>query len=214
MNKSYSALSLPIACCLMAYSTAAFTADSDRLESLLSDVSTLTADVTQLIVESNGGVLEESSIKMKLKKPDRFYWETIEPFPELIVTDGVKLWNFQPDLEQVVVEDWEASKSELAARLLSGQTDSLKAEYTVKLAQVDEATENFTLTPIASDSVYASIGIQFIETELDAIYINSKNGEQTVWQFLEVKSNMAIADSEFNFVPPEGIEIIENNYGQ
>jgi outer membrane lipoprotein carrier protein len=212
MNRSLSAIILPIAACLYGLSGFSFAADSDRLESLLSDVTTLAADVTQLIVESSGGVLEESTIKMKLKKPDGFYWETIEPFPELIVTDGVKLWNYQPDLEQVVVEDWQSDQSELAARLLSGRTDSLNEEYIIKLAQIDAGAENFTLTPKASDSVYTSIAIQFIETRLDAIYINSKNGEQTVWQFTGVKTNIPLADSEFHFEPPEGIEVIENSY--
>ena len=188
--------------------------DSDRLEFLLSGVSTLSANVTQLIVESSGGVLEESTIKMKLKKPDGFYWETIEPFPELIVTDGIKLWNYQPDLEQVVVEDWQSDQSELAAQLLSGRTETLVEEYTIKLAQPDPSAENFTLTPIASDNVYSSISIQFIDNELDAIYLNTKNGEQTVWQFTDIQTNIPLADSEFSFVPPEGIEVIENNYGQ
>lgn len=214
MNKPLNALILPSVCCLFAFNTLALGADSDRLEALLSDVSTLTADVTQLIVESNGGVLEESSIKMKLKKPDGFYWETIDPFPELIVTNGVKLWNYQPDLEQVVVEDWQSDQSELAAQLLSGRTDTLNKEYAIKLDKIDTDGENFTLTPLASDNVYSSIVIQFIKTELDAIYINSKNGEQTVWQFIDVKTNMPLTDSEFNFEPPEGIEIIENNYSQ
>lgn len=66
----------------------------EQLDVLLNGISTLTADVSQLIVESDGGVLEESEILMKLKRPDGFYWETVSPFPELIVTDGLKLWNY------------------------------------------------------------------------------------------------------------------------
>ncbi|MFT6824870.1 MAG: outer membrane lipoprotein-sorting protein, partial [Pseudohongiellaceae bacterium] len=42
----------------------------DRLDALLGNIETLTADVVQLIVESDGGVLEESEIQMLLKKPD------------------------------------------------------------------------------------------------------------------------------------------------
>jgi outer membrane lipoprotein carrier protein len=213
MKKSFSAISLTIALGLYGFAGVVSAADFDRLDALLSDVSTLAADVTQLIVESSGGVLEESTIKMKLKKPDGFYWETIEPFPELIVTDGIKLWNYQPDLEQVVVEAWQSDQSELAAQLLSGRTDSLNDEYTIELAQIDDSAESFTLTPKATDNVYASIVIQFIKTELDAIYINSKNGEQTVWQFSRVQTNIPLADSEFHFEPPEGIEVIENTYG-
>ena len=54
----------------------------DRLDTLLGNIETLAADVVQLIVESDGGVLEQSEIQMLLKKPDGFYWETLTPFPE------------------------------------------------------------------------------------------------------------------------------------
>ncbi len=101
----------------------------DELDTLLQGIETLSATVVQLIVESDGGILEESDIQMHLKKPDGFYWETLSPFPELVVTNGVTLWNYQPDLEQVVIEDWDTSRSELAAQLLNGQTGNLAEEY-------------------------------------------------------------------------------------
>ena len=85
----------------------------------------MSATVQQLIVESDGALLEESSIQMHVMRPDGFYWETLEPFPELVVTNGAVLWNYQPDLEQVVIENWDSSRAELAAELLSGRTDSL-----------------------------------------------------------------------------------------
>ncbi len=187
--------------------------DLAALDALLNSIETLRADVEQLIVESDGGVLEESAIKMQLKKPDGFYWETITPFPELVVTNGVLLWNYQPDLEQVVIENWDSDRSELAAQLLSGQTANLGEEYTVALApEVSADIREFRLTPRAADSVYSQIQITFIENELDMIHLRNKNGEQTVWRFSAVQRNTNIADSEFEFEPPEGIEIIENSY--
>ena len=187
----------------------------DRLDVLLGDIETLSADVVQLIVESDGGVLEESEIKMLLKKPDGFYWETLTPYPELIVTDGSTLWNYQPDLEQVVIEDWDSSRSELAAQLLSGNIESLGGDYTID-SVTSAATEyqEFELTPRAADNVYKLISINFMRNELESIYLNSKNGQQTVWRFENVVRNRAIADMQFLFVPPENIEIIENDYAQ
>jgi len=186
-----------------------------QLDRLLQGIDTLAADVTQLIVESDGGILEESDIRMYLKKPDGFYWETIEPFPELIVTNGVKLWNYQPDLEQVVIEDWDNSRSELAAQLLNGRTDNLADEYIIeRIASTDGEQQEFELIPIASDSVYQKISINFTASELDLIYLDSKNGQQTVWQFANIERNQPIADSLFEFEPPAGIEVIENTYAQ
>jgi|FLOH01.1.fsa_nt_gi outer membrane lipoprotein carrier protein len=194
---------------------AAQAAAIQRLDDLLQGINTLAADVVQLIVESDGGVLEESEIQMYMKKPDGFYWETLTPFPELIVTDGKKLWNYQPDLEQVVVEDWDSSRSELAVQLLNGQTSNLSDEYTIEnVTDLDSEYQEFELTPISTDSVYRLITINFLLLDLESIYLNNKNGQQTVWRFENVERNQEIADSVFKFVAPDNIEIIENSYTQ
>ncbi len=182
---------------------------------MLASIESLKADVVQLIVESDGGILEESKIKMYFKKPNGFYWETITPFKELIVTNGVKLWNYQPDLEQVVIEDWDSSKSELAAQLLNGETENLGSNYQIEQLYSDYSGDRqFTLTPLATDSVYERISISFVTFELDQIYLNSKNGQQTVWRFVTIERNESLEDSVFEFNPPAGIEIIENTYIQ
>ena len=186
-----------------------------RLDSLLANINSLTADVVQLIVESDGGILEESNIKMLLKKPNGFYWETITPYQELIVTNGIKLWNYQPDLEQVVIEDWDVSKSELAAQLLSGKTENLDSQYIIEeLSDTNNDSQEFVLTPVDADSIYTQISINFITSELDLIYLNSRNGQQTVWRFDAIERNQILEDSLFDFQPPAGIEIIENIYVQ
>ena len=186
-----------------------------RLDSLLANINSLTADVVQLIVESDGGILEESNIKMLLKKPNGFYWETITPYQELIVTNGIKLWNYQPDLEQVVIEDWDVSKSELAAQLLSGKTENLDSQYIIEeLSDTNNDSQEFVLTPVDADSIYTQISINFITSELDLIYLNSRNGQQTVWRFVAIERNQILEDSLFDFQPPAGIEIIENIYVQ
>jgi len=184
-----------------------------ELDALLGSIDTLRADVEQLIVESDGGVLEESQIRMQLKKPGGFYWETLSPFPELVVTNGELLWNYQPDLEQVVIENWDSERSELAAQLLSGQTENLAEEYQTALApEVAVDISEFLLTPRAADSIYAQITITFVGDELDMIHLRNKNGEQTVWRFSGVQRNVRIPDAQFVFEPPAGIEVIENTY--
>ena len=152
---------------------------------------------------------------MYLKKPNGFYWETLSPFPELVVINDDTLWNYVPDLEQVVVEDWdwESDRSELAAQLLSGRTENLSTQYAIVLvAGTDSEYQEFELTPLASDSIYEQISINFLAAELDMIYLNNKNGQKTVWQFENAVRNQPLEDSLFEFVPPDGIEVSENNY--
>ena len=184
----------------------------EKLETLLLDIETLSASVTQLIVESDGAVLEESTIQMHLLRPDGFYWETLDPFPELVVTDGNTLWNYQPDLEQVVIEDWDSTRSELAAQLLSGRTDRLSEEYRIDLTpDADDSEFLFQLHPLDADSVYRVIRISFLQQELESIHLDHKNGQQTLWQFSNQRRNKGLEQKLFEFEPPAGIEIVDNS---
>lgn len=206
---AYSLLLISSSSTALAQSTA-----NQTLDELLESIDTLSAEVLQLIIESDGGVLEESSIQMHLKRPNGFYWETLDPFPELVVTDGSTLWNYQPDLEQVVLEDWDSSRSELAAKLLSGDTEGLHEEYTVVLRENDdEEFDTFDLIPIAADSVYDVITINFIEAELGSIRVSNKNGQRTVWEFQQVQRNPDLDENLFSFDIPADIEVIDNSSG-
>ena len=201
-----------LAFCFLAFSRTVF-AQSDaisELDHLLQGVETLSADITQLIIQSDGGVLEESDIRLRVKRPNGFYWETVSPFPELLVTNGKTLWNYQADLEQVIIEDWNPDQSELAAQLLYGRTEGLTKDYYV-VAINSEQSRSFELKPKSADSLYELITINFVNETLDLIYIQNNSGERTAWQFIDSRINIPMVDDIFEFSPPEGIEIINNS---
>lgn len=176
----------------------------------LAAISSLKADVTQLIIESDGGVLEESSILFAMAPPNGFYWETIDPYPELIVTDGKTLWNYQPDLEQVVVEDWDSQNKTLAAQLLSGETDELSASYELQwLLESDE----FKFTPKDLSDPLSLITISFVSSNLASIFLEEKSGQKTAWIFDNVNTNILLDDGFFKFSIPNDIEVIDNSGG-
>lgn len=184
-----------------------------RLQELLAGINSLSAEVTQLIIESDGGVLEESLIQLHLLRPNGFYWETLDPFPELVVTNGVKLWNYQPDLEQVVIEDFNSDESELAAQLLSGNTEALGDDYQIATTDSDADFISFDLKPVAVDSVYSNIAISFQAEEIASIHVSNKNGEQTVWRFSAVERNNGLELDKFEFEIPQDTEVIDNSSG-
>ena len=181
-----------------------------KLDKLLSNIDTITAEINQLIVESDGGILEESQIIMHIKRPEGFYWETVTPFPELLVTNGKRLWNYQPDLEQVVIEDWNPDQSALAAQLLYGKTENLEEDYYI-VAIDAEQSQTFELKPKSADNLYELITISFINSSLELIYIENSSGERTAWQFTSSDINPPLGEDLFEFIPPDGIEIIYNS---
>lgn len=184
---------------------------AQQLDGLLSGIQTFQAEVRQLIVESTGGVLEESLIRFKLKRPDGFYWETLEPYPELIVTDGKSLWNYQPDLLQVTIEDWEAERSELAAQLLNGRMDEIEADYFITGGDIGNGSAwEFVLEPVDPASLYERVTLYFRDGRLDSIHVDNGNGQRTFWEFFEHVLDAPLADEEFVFTVPEDIDVLDN----
>lgn len=199
----------------LVYAHAAEVSPANALSANLSEMMSLSADVEQLIIEADGGVLEESRIRMLLKRPDGFSWETLEPFPELLVTNGIWLWNYQPDLDQVVIEPWNRDESELAAQLLGGETDALADEYEIAvLTSESRDIAEFILTPRESANINRRVSLSFASNRLDSIVIEARNGQRTVWRFVNVVLNPEIPDEAFEFKVPEGIEVIENSYAE
>ena len=199
----------------LVYAHAAEVSPANALSANLAEMMSLSADVEQLIIEADGGVLEESRIRMLLKRPDGFSWETLEPFPELLVTNGIWLWNYQPDLDQVVIEPWNRDESELAAQLLGGETDALADEYEIAvLTSESRDIAEFILTPRESANINRRVSLSFASNRLDSIVIEARNGQRTVWRFVNVVLNPEIPDEAFEFKVPEGIEVIENSYAE
>lgn len=175
----------------------------DQLHTLLENLQTFRADVRQLIVENTGGVLEESEILFMLRRPHGFYWETLYPFPELIVTDGATLWNYQPDLLQLSIEDWDASRSELAAQLLSGNTAAIVEEYAVSAIPVNTNDWEFLLYPNDPASLYEQVSLFFEQGEMVSILLISTNGQRTFWEFNNREINIELESSVFTFATPD-----------
>lgn len=186
--------------------------DAARLTDLLADLQSFRADVRQLITESSGGVLEESDILFMLRRPHGFYWETQAPFPELIVTNGTTLWNYQPDLLQLTIEDWDPSESELSAQLLGGETDAIADEYHIEAVPVADNDWEFVLRPRDPASLYERVIVFFADDLLESILLINTNGQRTLWEFYNRQVNEPIDDAVFHFETPDddSLDVIDN----
>jgi outer membrane lipoprotein carrier protein len=186
--------------------------DSEKLQVLLADLQTFQADVRQLVMESSGSILEESQILFMLQRPDGFYWETLEPFPELIVTDGNSLWNYQPDLLQLTIDDWDADQSELAAQLLSGKVDEVAEQYSINAVPVTDGGMEFVLQPLDPASLYQQVTLYFEEGQPESILLVNTNGQRTFWEFNNRQINLPLSSQQFVFQAPDDdmLEIIDN----
>ena len=76
----------------------------DALENFLSNTQTIEARFQQKLLDNAGILMQQSAGKFTLKRPGRFIWDYVLPYPQKITSNGKKIWVFDSELEQVTIK--------------------------------------------------------------------------------------------------------------
>ena len=186
-----------------------------KLAAILRDTRTLSADVQQLTLDQDGREIQEFQARLVLSKPNHVYWEITSPYSEYLIADGERIWRFEPDLEQVTVEDFSEDLNRTPVLLLNGEADAIAESYTVSAADMDfGARQRFILTPKTPDSLFERLSFTFNGKALEEMQFQDSLGQKTSLNFSELEMNAEIDPGIFVFDMPEGMEIIDNTSGQ
>lgn len=179
-----------------------------RVAAYLAGVRTLSAQFVQVVRDREGRITERATGSLSIARPDRFRWDYREPYQQLIVADGRRLWLYDTDLQQVTVRGLEAGLGSTPAMLLSGagQLDESFASITVER---DGELSWSRLKPKASDSDFESVSLAFgRQGELVAMELADKLGQTTRIEFTGLLRNSRLDDALFRFTPPAGADVI------
>lgn len=122
-----------IAICVSFFSFAVYAqTPNEELTQLLKNMRSIQSDFTQTIVDKKGKIIQKSTGHMDLVRPNQFRWNVQRPNQQLIITNGKRLWVYDPDLEQVTIRKLSTAAGETPAMLLSNEDLSLGKEFTVR----------------------------------------------------------------------------------
>lgn len=181
---------------------------AERLAETLSSYGTFQAAFTQTVSDDQGRVAQETDGNLRAKRPGLFYWEANPPLNQFIVSDGKKVEVYDPDLEQVTVQDLDDQVSSTPALLLSGETDGLAEIYDVSEQRYGEKTREYTLVPRSEDSLFVSLTMTFYGDELQAMRLEDSLAQRTELEFGNVRINEPVSEDEFELDYPEGVDVI------
>lgn len=122
-----------------------------RLNTLLSNTKSMTANFTQTTKGANGGKSGLSakngtfSGNVSLQRPNNFRWNITSPSEQLIVTDGSALWVYDKDLEQVTRQSTDQQVGNTPALLLSGDPSKIAKNF--KITQPNATKNYYVLYP-------------------------------------------------------------------
>jgi outer membrane lipoprotein carrier protein len=179
----------------------------DRLEAFSKDLDALTGSFEQRTLKSDGSMQDLSRGTLALRAPRQFRWQYAEPFPQLIVADGDNVWIYDEDLEQVTVRN---QSQEEAQSPLTVLIDLSQLDRDFKVASLPEANGLLWLemTATAEEPPFKTVRIGLGAHGPERMLLTDLIDNRTEWRFSGWKRNPKLADAEFRFVPPPGVDVV------
>ncbi len=180
----------------------------DRLQRFFREVQTVTADFTQTVKDAENVTLQETSGRMIIRRPNRFRWDYLLPYQQLIISDGNKVWLYDMDLEQVTVQSAKKALKNSPAMLLSGNRP-LEESFVINELGAKDGREWVELLPKSKDSTFQRMLLAFDKNNLEIMELEDSFGQTTRLQFTSIRRNIKVGKQVFQFTPPKGVDIIE-----
>ena len=164
-----------------------------------------------------GGVLKKQVTergKLLVKKPGKMRWEYAAPEAKTFVSDGVRLYSYVPADKQVLVSPVPSEDEATTASLFLAGKGSLTRDFTASFVELPAGmpagSRTLKLVPKFKQRDYdwlvlvvdpASLAIRGLVT-VDA------QGGRSSFSFVNLKENVGLADKDFAFKVPRGVDVV------
>jgi outer membrane lipoprotein carrier protein len=207
VNGRWRVRAMAVAACLLASPPVAVLADSlQPLHDFLRQTSTARGDFVQSAAKKGaapgGGHFEFS-------RPGRFRWIYTQPYQQTIVSDGTRLYVYDPDLNQVTVKKLQGAIPASPASILFGSND-FERDFQVSSDGSRDGVDWIVAIPRSKDSSFERIRIGFRDGLPVAMDLADTFGQTTALRFSGVQRNPKIDPAQFRFDPPKGADVLED----
>ncbi len=169
------------------------------LQDRLAPISTLQADFVQQVIDPQGELVQELQGELALARPNKFFWQSDAPDELVLIADGTSLYYYDPFVEQVTINDQQASSAQSPFLLLLDGEANAWADY-----QVSAEANSYQLSPVAGAASQQRLQISFADDQLNALVLDDGQGQLTRIELSNVVINTALPASTFKFEVPAG----------
>jgi outer membrane lipoprotein carrier protein len=155
--------------------------------------------------------------RVLVKKPGKMRWEYLAPERKLFVSDGVKLYAYLPDDKQVIVSTVPPDDQASTPALFLAGKGRLTRDFTPSLADaptdLPAGSRGLKLVPKTPQPDYDWLILAVDPSTLalrGLVTVDGQGGTST-FSFPNLKENVGLADKEFDFRVPRGVEIVTNS---
>ncbi len=189
-----------------------------RVDQHYNQLRSLQAEFTETY--QGAGVERTESGTLWLKKPGRMRWEYHQPREKLFVTDGKEAWFYTPGDRQARRTSFrklEDLRSPLA--FLLGRSSVVKE--LAGLSWAPDVTPRFPGNrvlrgfPRGQNQGLTEVLLEISPAgRLDRIVAMQTDASVTTYEFMDQRADAPLAEDQFRFQPPKGVEVVTGELAQ
>ena len=179
----------------------------ERFQAYLRTTQTARADFEQKVFDRERKLVQESKGSFAFLRPGRFRWIYAQPYPQLIVGDGMRVWIYDEDLNQVTVRAMAKALGSTPAALLAGAADVERA-FELADAGSRDGLEWLEAKPREREAGFERIRLGMGTAGVQAMELADHFGQTTVLRFSNIVRNPPLEPSTFRFTPPKGADVL------
>jgi outer membrane lipoprotein carrier protein len=192
---------------LLLLPAAALASGVERFRSHLRTTQTARADFEQKVYDREQRLVQQSKGSFAFLRPGRFRWRYAQPYAQLIVGDGARVWIYDEDLNQVTVRAMARALGSTPAALLAGAAD-LERAFELSDAGLRDGLEWLEAKPREREAGFERIRLGMGAAGVQAMELTDHFGQTTVLRFSNIARNPPLEPSTFRFVPPKGADVL------
>ena len=179
----------------------------ERFQAYLRSTQTASADFEQQVFDREKKLVQRSRGSFTLQRPGRFRWSYAQPYAQLIVGDGKRVWIYDEDLNQVTVRAMAKALGSTPAALLAGAADVERA-FELSDAGARDGLEWVEAKPREREAGFERIRLGLGTVGVQAMELTDHFGQTTVLRFSNIARNPRVDPDAFRFVPPKGADVL------
>lgn len=187
-----------------------------RIDTNYKTVVTYKAQFTQYSYLAALETSEISSGNMVFDKPGKMRWDYVEPSPQVFLLDGVNLWLYQPEQNQVLVDKFSSAfVSDLPVSFLLG-LGSLRESFSIVRSCLADSGYVLQLSPIRARSDELSTLKLLVGKDLvvRGAAVSDIASNVTAFIFKEIVLNKEVAPNLFEKNWPDTVDLIDRRKEQ
>lgn len=184
----------------------------DALDHFTHNLKTLDARFEQSVLDTENARQGLFHGVFQMKRPGRFRWDYIDPEQRHIIADGRDLWVVEDDLNHVTQYLQSMALKGSPATLLLAEEPVDKEFKVVELGE-RQGLQWLELLPKDGESDIIRVLLAFSGDDLTRLELTDQFGQISRFSFFEIRRNPELPDEDFQYVPPEGWDVLNAQRG-